>query len=102
MGKVGTVPIEKYELIAALTPELTLQPQNKIVSRDELVTRVALWHRNGERVVFTNGCFDLLHVGHLELIEQARRIGNRLIVAINSDSSVSNLKGPSRPIVGEK
>jgi len=102
VGKVGTVPIEKHELIAALTPELALQPQNKIVSRDELVTRVALWRLNGESVVFTNGCFDLLHVGHIALIEQARRLGNRLIVAINSDSSVSSLKGPKRPIVKER
>lgn len=101
VGKVGTVPIEKHELIAALSPELALQAQNKVVGRDELVTRVALWRQNGEKVVFTNGCFDLLHVGHIEVIEQARRFGDRLVVAINSDSSVSELKGPNRPIVGE-
>jgi D-beta-D-heptose 7-phosphate kinase/D-beta-D-heptose 1-phosphate adenosyltransferase len=52
--------------------------------------------------VFTNGCFDLLHVGHLAVLEQARHSGDRLIVAINSDASVSSLKGPSRPIVGER
>jgi D-beta-D-heptose 7-phosphate kinase/D-beta-D-heptose 1-phosphate adenosyltransferase len=62
---------------------------------------VALWRANGERVVFTNGCFDLLHVGHIAVLEQARRFGDRLIVAINSDASVRSLKGPTRPIVGE-
>jgi D-beta-D-heptose 7-phosphate kinase/D-beta-D-heptose 1-phosphate adenosyltransferase len=65
------------------------------------VQRAALWKANGERVVFTNGCFDLLHIGHITLLEQARGFGDRLIVAINSDSSVRGLKGPSRPIVGE-
>jgi D-beta-D-heptose 7-phosphate kinase/D-beta-D-heptose 1-phosphate adenosyltransferase len=72
-----------------------------MVSREELIARVAVWKANGDRVVFTNGCFDLLHVGHITLLEQARRFGDRLIVAINSDASVSGLKGPSRPIVGE-
>lgn len=72
-----------------------------MVSVDELAARVALWKQHGERVVFTNGCFDLLHIGHISVIEQARQLGDRLIVAINSDRSVSDLKGPERPIVGE-
>jgi D-beta-D-heptose 7-phosphate kinase/D-beta-D-heptose 1-phosphate adenosyltransferase len=101
VGKVGTVPVEKYELLATLTPEISLHAQDKVVTSTELVSRIALWKANGERVVFTNGCFDLLHIGHISLLEQARRFGDRLIVAINSDASVSNLKGPSRPIVGE-
>jgi D-beta-D-heptose 7-phosphate kinase/D-beta-D-heptose 1-phosphate adenosyltransferase len=67
-----------------------------------MVARVALWKGNGERVVFTNGCFDLLHIGHITVLEEARRFGDRLIVAINSDQSVRRLKGPSRPIVGER
>lgn len=99
--KVGTVPIEKHELLAALTPEVALQAQSKVVAPEELAARVALWKQHGERVVFTNGCFDLLHVGHISVIEQARRLGDRLIVAINSDRSVSSLKGPDRPIVDE-
>jgi D-beta-D-heptose 7-phosphate kinase/D-beta-D-heptose 1-phosphate adenosyltransferase len=66
------------------------------------VVRAALWRANGERVVFTNGCFDLLHVGHIKVLEQSRSFGDRLIVAINSDASVSGLKGPTRPIVGER
>jgi len=101
VGKVGTVPVEKYELLAALTPNIALHAEDKVLTRSELVTRVALWKRNNERVVFTNGCFDLLHIGHITVLEQARRFGDRLIVAINSDASVSGLKGPTRPIVGE-
>lgn len=101
VGKVGTVPVEKYELLAALAPEIALHAEDKVVTRPELVSRVALWKANGERVVLTNGCFDLLHMGHITVLEQARRFGDRLIVAINSDASVKGLKGPSRPIVGE-
>jgi D-beta-D-heptose 7-phosphate kinase/D-beta-D-heptose 1-phosphate adenosyltransferase len=101
VGKVGTVPVEKHELLAALAPQIALHAEDKVVSREELVQRVALWKANGERVVFTNGCFDLLHIGHITLLEQARGFGERLIVAINSDASVNRLKGPSRPIVGE-
>jgi D-beta-D-heptose 7-phosphate kinase / D-beta-D-heptose 1-phosphate adenosyltransferase len=102
VGKVGTAPIEKYELLAALSSEIALHAQDKIVSRAELNSRVAQWRASSERVVFTNGCFDLLHVGHITLLEQSRRFGDRLIVALNSDASVSGLKGPNRPIVGEK
>jgi D-beta-D-heptose 7-phosphate kinase/D-beta-D-heptose 1-phosphate adenosyltransferase len=101
VGKVGTVPVEKHELLAALSPNIALHAEDKVVSRSELVTRVALWKANGERVVFTNGCFDLLHVGHITLLEQAHSFGDKLIVAINSDASVSGLKGPTRPIVSE-
>ncbi len=102
VGKVGTVPVEKHELLAALSPQIALNAENRVLTRDELVQRVALWKANGERVVFTNGCFDLLHIGHITLLEQARRCGDKLIVAINSDASVSRLKGPTRPIVSER
>jgi D-beta-D-heptose 7-phosphate kinase / D-beta-D-heptose 1-phosphate adenosyltransferase len=102
VGKVGTVPVEKHELIAALGPQIALHAEDRVLNRGELAQRVALWKANGERVVFTNGCFDLLHIGHITLLEQARHCGDRLIVAINSDASVSSLKGPSRPIVGER
>lgn len=101
VSKVGTVPVEKHELLAALQPEIALHAVNKVTPLDELVSRVALWKANSERVVFTNGCFDLLHIGHITVLEQARHFGDRLIVAINSDASVCGLKGPSRPIVGE-
>lgn len=102
VGKVGTVPVEKHELLAALSPQMALHAEDRLVTRAELVRRVALWKANGERVVFTNGCFDLLHIGHITLLEEARRCGDRLIVAINSDASVSALKGPNRPIVSER
>jgi D-beta-D-heptose 7-phosphate kinase / D-beta-D-heptose 1-phosphate adenosyltransferase len=102
VGKVGTVPVEKHELLAALSPEIALNAEGRVLTREEMVHRVALWKANGERVVFTNGCFDLLHIGHITLLEQARRFGDRLIVAINSDASVSALKGPTRPIVREQ
>jgi D-beta-D-heptose 7-phosphate kinase/D-beta-D-heptose 1-phosphate adenosyltransferase len=102
VGKIGTAPVEKHELLASLTPEVAVFSENKIVSPTELLIRVATWKAKGERVVFTNGCFDLLHVGHIQLLEQARSFGDRLIVAINSDASVRKLKGSGRPIVGEK
>ena len=102
VGKVGTVPVEKHELLAALAPDIALHAEDKVLSRQGLVERVATWRANGERVVFTNGCFDLLHVGHITVLEQSRRLGDRLIVAINSDASVCELKGPSRPVVGEQ
>jgi D-beta-D-heptose 7-phosphate kinase/D-beta-D-heptose 1-phosphate adenosyltransferase len=101
VGKAGTVPVEKHELLAALAPQIALHAEDKVATREELVRRVALWKANGDRVVFTNGCFDLLHIGHITVLEQARRFGERLIVAINSDASVSGLKGPTRPIVRE-
>lgn len=102
VGKAGTVPVEKHELLAALSSEIALHGEDKVVTREELVRRVALWKANGDRVAFTNGCFDLLHIGHITVLEQARRFGDRVIVAINSDASVRGLKGPGRPVVGER
>jgi D-beta-D-heptose 7-phosphate kinase/D-beta-D-heptose 1-phosphate adenosyltransferase len=68
---------------------------------DQLRPAVDEWHAQGLSTVLTNGCFDLLHIGHVTLLDDARRTGDRLIVAINSDASVTELKGPSRPIVPE-
>jgi rfaE bifunctional protein nucleotidyltransferase chain/domain len=73
-----------------------------VVSQDELILHVRGRKRNGERVVFTNGCFDLLHPGHVRLLEQARALGSFLIVAINSDASVRGMKGPGRPVLPEQ
>jgi D-beta-D-heptose 7-phosphate kinase/D-beta-D-heptose 1-phosphate adenosyltransferase len=70
-----------------------------IVAQDELILRVAAAKRNGRRVVFTNGCFDLLHPGHIRCLEQARSLGDLLVVAINSDASVRQMKGAPRPIL---
>src|SRR6266403_559102 len=71
----------------------------KIVSRDELVQVAARERRDGRRVVFTNGCFDLLHPGHVRCLAEARALGDLLIVAVNSDGSVRGNKGPERPLV---
>jgi D-beta-D-heptose 7-phosphate kinase / D-beta-D-heptose 1-phosphate adenosyltransferase len=101
VGKVGTVPVQRHELLAALGPQIALHAEDRVLTREELVKRVQLWKASSERVVFTNGCFDLLHIGHITLLEQARRFGDRLVVAINSDASVSCLKGPTRPIVSQ-
>jgi len=73
----------------------------EIVSRDGLTDLVASLKGDGKRVVFTNGCFDLLHPGHVLLLEQARSLGDVLIVAINSDASVKGNKGPGRPVTAE-
>ncbi len=72
-----------------------------MVSQDELILRVAELKRNGRRVVFTNGCFDLLHPGHIRLLEQARDLGDVLIVAVNTDAGVRENKGQDRPIIPE-
>ncbi len=71
----------------------------KLLSRKQAVAAVRSARRRGERVVFTNGCFDLLHVGHVRSLAQARHLGDRLLVALNSDASVRRLKGRGRPTV---
>jgi D-beta-D-heptose 7-phosphate kinase/D-beta-D-heptose 1-phosphate adenosyltransferase len=100
VGKVGTVPIRREELLGALSQGTAPQMDDKVLSLDRLLSRVAAWRWAEERIVFTNGCFDILHVGHIRLLEEARRKGGRLIVGLNSDDSVRRLKGPQRPIVG--
>lgn len=70
-------------------------------SREELVRVRAEWKAAGKTVVFTNGCYDLLHPGHIRLLEKARSLGDILILALNSDDSVRRLKGPSRPLIPE-
>jgi len=73
-----------------------------LVERSELLRLRQQWRREGQTVVFTNGCYDLLHPGHVWLLEQARSLGDRLLVAINSDASVARLKGPQRPILPQQ
>jgi D-glycero-beta-D-manno-heptose 1-phosphate adenylyltransferase len=70
-------------------------------TREELVEARRRWKTAGKTVVFTNGCYDILHPGHIRLLEQARSLGDILILALNTDSSVQRLKGPSRPLIGE-
>jgi D-beta-D-heptose 7-phosphate kinase/D-beta-D-heptose 1-phosphate adenosyltransferase len=102
VGKVGTVPIAHHELIAALTPSSGILAGEKILNRERLAARVAEWRAAGQTIVFTNGCFDLLHVGHVTLLEDCRRFGSKLVLGLNSDASTCRLKGPTRPIVGER
>ncbi|MDR1695163.1 MAG: adenylyltransferase/cytidyltransferase family protein [Endomicrobium sp.] len=74
----------------------------RALTMKELKTEVKKLQKSGKKAVFTNGCFDLLHLGHTSLFEKAKSMGDVLIVAINSDKSLSCLKGPKRPLVGEK
>jgi len=100
IGKVGTQPVLDSELKQALWGR-TLVGVNKIVSKNQALDMIAEWRRNGKKVVFTNGCFDILHIGHIKLLHAAADEGDKLIVGLNSDLSVKKLKGDSRPIVPE-
>jgi D-beta-D-heptose 7-phosphate kinase/D-beta-D-heptose 1-phosphate adenosyltransferase len=72
--------------------------QHKIQTREQARQTTSEWQANGEKIVFTNGCFDLLHYGHIHYLADAKDLGSKLIVGINSSDSVSRLKGPTRPI----
>lgn len=74
----------------------------RIFSRAGLCAQRAEWKREGRKVVFTNGCYDLLHPGHVRLLERARSMGDILILALNSDDSVRRLKGPARPLISQQ
>ncbi len=102
VSKVGTVPIAAHELVAVLTPSSGVTAGEKILDLERIQSRVAEWRASGETIVFTNGCFDLLHVGHITLLEDCRRFGSKLVLGLNADASVCRLKGPSRPIVSER
>ncbi len=102
VSKIGTVPITKEELLGALSAQLPVRMEEKVLHSDQLISRVAAWRSSRQRIVFTNGCFDIVHIGHIRLLEEARRHGDRLVVGVNSDESVRQLKGPLRPIVGER
>jgi len=98
VGKVGTSVVTPEELRAAFQEE-TIPCDRKIVQRDALAA-IRHYHRQrGERVVFTNGCFDLLHIGHVQYLQQARALGHRLMVGLNDDASVRQLKGTRRPLL---
>jgi D-glycero-beta-D-manno-heptose 1-phosphate adenylyltransferase len=72
-----------------------------IYSRQELIAARLAWKRDGKTVVFTNGCYDILHPGHIRLLERARSLGDVLILALNTDASVQRLKGPTRPMISQ-
>jgi D-beta-D-heptose 7-phosphate kinase / D-beta-D-heptose 1-phosphate adenosyltransferase len=101
VAKTGTAPISRNELVAEFTASTQMKAPDKILDMQHLLVRLAEWRANGNRIVFTNGCFDILHVGHITLLEQCREFGDKVVIGVNSDASVRRLKGPTRPVVGE-
>jgi len=97
VGEIGAVAVPSAQIADALTG----QSQSKVHSRDELQRQISRWRSARKRIVFTNGCFDLLHPGHLSLLNYAKSLGDVLVLAINSDSTIRRLKGTSRPVVSQ-
>lgn len=96
VGKVGTATVSVTELHRALQQH---KAQVKgVVSEEQLLAAVQESHIHGEKIVMTNGCFDILHIGHVTYLQEARKLGDRLIVAVNTDESVRKLKGAARPV----
>ena len=102
VGKVGTVPINRDELLNELASKEANEQADKITDLATLSSKVAAWKAAKQKIVFTNGCFDLLHAGHVTYLEAAKKTGDKLILGLNTDRSVSALKGPSRPVIHEK
>ncbi len=101
VGKQGTATVSRQELLDALHLDDLVQTDRKVASLEEAIEQIAEWHRRGLKVGFANGCFDLIHPGHVRLLSEARAACDRLIVALNTDASVKRLKGPSRPLQNE-
>jgi len=102
VAKVGTYPVHRDELLKDLLTEERKQGRGyRTLSWEEIASLAATWKAAGETVVFTNGCFDIIHVGHVTYLEKARNLGKHLIVGLNTDASVQRLKGPTRPLVHE-
>lgn len=102
VAKVGTAVVKAQEILDSIDRnEAGNTKSPHLLSWDQAAEKVIAWHRQGLKVGFTNGCFDLLHPGHLKLLKESKSQCDRLIVAINSDHSVSRLKGPKRPIQSE-
>jgi D-beta-D-heptose 7-phosphate kinase/D-beta-D-heptose 1-phosphate adenosyltransferase len=105
VGKLGTQPVGWPELASDLEKESQRKPASTLWKVAELIEaseRVIHWRQAEQRIVFTNGCFDLLHPGHVSLLHQARHLGDRLIVGLNTDASIRRLKGAQRPILPEQ
>lgn len=100
VGKRGTATTTTGEIIAA-APPAGLGESHKLFSLDNVLQQARSWREQGLKLAFTNGCFDLLHPGHISLLNQARACADRLIVGLNADSSVRQLKGPNRPVQSE-
>lgn len=97
VGKVGTAAVTTTELRLALKHQMG--GAGGVLDEDELMEAVLQARQHGERIVMTNGCFDLLHAGHVAYLQEARALGDRLVIAVNDDESVRRLKGESRPIM---
>ncbi len=105
VGKLGTQPITRPELATALQLNDVQHPEAetcRIATLESARILVKSWQSSGQKVVFTNGCYDLLHPGHIHLLHQSRNQGDRLVVGLNTDASVQRLKGPTRPILAER
>jgi len=102
VGKVGTVPITQSDLIDALMAAQGSQQAHKICDLDQLLQKVETWKSENQKIVFTNGCFDLVHAGHVTYLEAAKLRGDKLVLGLNTDRSVRALKGASRPVVNEQ
>jgi D-beta-D-heptose 7-phosphate kinase / D-beta-D-heptose 1-phosphate adenosyltransferase len=101
VGKQGTATVSRQELLDELHLVDLVETDRKFSSLDDAVEKVADWHRRGFKVGFANGCFDLIHPGHVRLLSEARAACDRLVVALNTDASVKRLKGPARPLQNE-
>ncbi|MDR3436992.1 D-glycero-beta-D-manno-heptose-7-phosphate kinase [Telmatospirillum sp.] len=101
VGKVGTAVVYASDLVASLHHSDRNAGDMKVATRETAADQVARWRHKGQKVGFTNGCFDLLHPGHISLLNQARLHCDRLVVGLNSDQSVKRLKGDSRPVQSE-
>jgi D-beta-D-heptose 7-phosphate kinase/D-beta-D-heptose 1-phosphate adenosyltransferase len=101
VSKQGTATVTAAEVLGVLHMRDLVATDSKIASTEDAVARVAEWHKAGLKVGFANGCFDLIHPGHIRLLTEARAGCDRLIVALNTDDSVRRLKGPTRPVQSE-
>jgi D-beta-D-heptose 7-phosphate kinase/D-beta-D-heptose 1-phosphate adenosyltransferase len=101
VGKLGTAVVTVSELIEQLTPLIARAGDSKIYTLESVLKLAKTWRELGASIAFTNGCFDLLHPGHVSLLDQAKRSADRLIVGLNADESIRRLKGPDRPIQNE-
>lgn len=99
VAKVGTYPIHREELLDWAEAQGHDKRQSTILSKADLAERIRHWQSRGEAVVFTNGCFDILHRGHVSYLQEAASLGQHFVVALNSDDSVRRLKGETRPLV---
>jgi D-beta-D-heptose 7-phosphate kinase/D-beta-D-heptose 1-phosphate adenosyltransferase len=101
VGKVGTAAANASEVAHTLRHQELSKAEAKAMVLETACDRVEVWRRQGLKIGFTNGCFDLLHPGHVSLLTQAKAACDRLVVGLNSDASITRLKGPGRPIQSE-